>query len=133
MSLQHGKSQISSSSAFLVQMKAGNGVMTGRGWDSFLNGAETSGAPLARRVRVVLWQGRHYGAIFPLLTFPDHPLSFTHKVNSLLDHIISSPLFDNIKILSGQLNPSSISDLIVMVLPGVPQRPPAAFAALYDT
>ena len=71
--------------------------------------------------------------IFPLLRFPDHPLSFTHKVNSLLDHIISSPLLDNIKILSGQLNPSSISDLIVMVLPGIPQRPPAAFAALYDT
>ena len=41
--------------------------------------------------------------------------------------------FDNIKILSGQLNPSSISDLIVMVLPGVPPRPPAARAALYDT
>lgn len=106
--------------------------MTGRGWDPFVDSAQTSGAPLCS-VCVVLWQGRHYGAIFPLLPFPDHPLPFTHKVNSLLDHIISSPLFDNIKILSGQLNPSSISDLIVMVLPGVPQRPPAAFAALYDT
>lgn len=79
-------------------------------------------------------QCRHYGVIFTLLPFPsDHPLSFTHKVNSLLDHIISSLLFDNIKILSGQLNPSSISDLIVMVLLGIPQRPPAGFAALYDT
>lgn len=71
---------------------------------------------------------------FYFTAFPsDHPLPFTHKVNSLLDHIISSLLFDNIKILSGQLNPSSISDLIVMVLPGVPPRPPAARAALYDT
>ena len=85
------------------------------------------GAPLGVPAR------SHHGGIFPLLRFPDHPLPFTHKVNSLLDHIISSPLLDNIKILSGQLNPSSISDLIVMVLPGVPQRPPAAFAALYDT
>lgn len=71
---------------------------------------------------------------FYFTAFPsDHLLPFTHKVNSLLDHIISSLLFDNIKILSGQLNPSSISDLIVMVLPGVPPRPPAARAALYDT
>lgn len=99
-----------------------------RGLGLFPDSLQTSGTPHGPL------QCRHYGVIFTLLPFPsDHPLSFTHKVNSLLDHIISSPLFDNIKILSGQLNPSSISDLIVMVLPGVPLRPPAAFAALYDT
>lgn len=42
---------------------------------------------------------------------------------------------DNIKIQNGQLNPSSISDLIVMVLPAVPGRPlpphqPSAFMTL---
>lgn len=106
-----------------VQGQAGKVVIVMEGGVRSL----TSGAPLGVPAR------SHHGVIFPLLRFPDHPLPFTHKVNSLLDHIISSPLLDNIKILSGQLNPSSISDLIVMVLPGVPQRPPAAFAALYDT
>lgn len=41
---------------------------------------------------------------------------------------------DNIKIQNGQLNPSSISDLIVMVLPPVPGRPlPPRQPSLYDT
>lgn len=41
---------------------------------------------------------------------------------------------DNIKIQNGQLNPSSISDLIVMVLPPVPGRPlPPHQPSLYDT
>lgn len=41
---------------------------------------------------------------------------------------------DNIKIQNGQLNPSSISDLIVMVLPPVPGRPlPPRQPGLYDT
>lgn len=41
---------------------------------------------------------------------------------------------DNIKIQNGQLNPSSISDLIVMVLPPVPGRPlPPHQPGLYDT
>lgn len=41
---------------------------------------------------------------------------------------------DNIKIQNGQLNPSSVSDLIVMVLPAVPGRaPPLPTLGLYDT
>lgn len=41
---------------------------------------------------------------------------------------------NNIKIQNGQLNPSSISDLIVMVLPPVPGRPlPPRQPSLYDT
>lgn len=101
-------------------------VLRGRDWLS--DSLQTLGAPSDSPAMWALRSDCYFTA-FSIRS----SLSFTHKVNSLLDHIISSLLFDNIKILSGQLNPSSISDLIVMVLPGVPQRPPAAFAALYDT
>lgn len=41
--------------------------------------------------------------------------------------------FTNIKIQSGQPHPSSISDLIGVVLPPVPPSPSATEAQLYDT
>lgn len=95
----------------------------------FLESPQTLAAPDDRLAMLALWSDFYFTAF----SIRSSPFPSTHKVNSLLDHIISSLLFDNIKILSGQFNPSSISDLIVMVLPGVPGRPLAARVALYDT
>lgn len=107
----------------------GNSFMVLGGLDLFSDSLQTLEAPHDRLAMSMLWSDFYFTAF----SIRSSPFLSTHKVNSLLDHIISSLLFDNIKILSGQLNPSSISDLIVMVLLGIPLRPPAAFAALYDT
>lgn len=64
------------------------------------------------------------------LSLPFLSQRLIHSRMALFPHWLS----DNIKIQNGQLNPSSISDLIVMVLPSVPGRPLLPHQpGLYDT
>lgn len=75
------------------------------------------------------------GHSFPLTSVVDDGslLLPWQEVNSLTDGITPSQPFANIKIQSRQSHPSSISDLIGVVLPPVPLSLPATKAQLYDT